>query len=309
MPINGRRAIILGCGLCLQLAQTRSMRNIKVTLAYDGTGFHGWQIQPGQPTVQGLIADVVRQLTEDHVTIHAAGRTDAGVHAWGQVANFKTESHLTPQELARGMNALLPPSIRVRGAEEVDMDFHARWCAEAKTYRYSIYRGPVLPPFLCRYVLHHPYPLNFAAMSEAARCFEGQHDFTTFAASSGSEEDDLDRNVLRAIYRSEMIAGPAECLGLELGSGPFDAQPVPGPDVWIYVVRGKSFLRHMVRKIVGALLEVGRGRLQPDDIPRLLELRDRARSGPTAAAHGLCLLSVEYPGAVLPPEREQDGLQ
>jgi tRNA pseudouridine38-40 synthase len=283
------------------------MPNIKLTLAYDGAEFHGWQIQPGQPTVQGLLTDILQRLTQEQVTIHAAGRTDAGVHAWGQVANFKTESHMTPQELAHGMNALLPPSVRVRAAEEAGPDFHARWCAEAKTYRYSIYRGPVLPPFLWRYVLHHPYPLDFAAMSEAARCFEGQHDFTTFAASSGSDEDDLDRNVLRDIYRSEMIAAPAACLGP--ASLPFGADHAPGPDEWMYVVRGKSFLRHMVRKIVGALLEVGRGRLQPGEIPQLLELRDRARSGPTAPAHGLCLVSVEYPGAAPTMPPKQDGLQ
>jgi tRNA pseudouridine38-40 synthase len=271
------------------------MRNIKLTLAYDGAEFHGWQIQPGQPTVQGLITDILHRLTQEQVTLQAAGRTDAGVHAWGQVANFKTESRLAPEELAHATNALLPPAVRVRSAEEAMPDFHARWCAEAKTYRYSIYRGRVLPPFLRRYVLHHPYPLDFAAMSEAASCFEGHHDFSTFAASSGSDEDDLDRNVIRAIYRSEMVAAPDE--RLSHGSRPFDPDRALGPDEWIYVVRGKSFLRHMVRKIVGTLLEVGRGRLQPADIPRLLELRDRARSGPTVPARGLCLLSVEYPAA------------
>ena len=283
------------------------MRNIKLTLAYDGTEFHGWQIQPGQTTVQGLLTDILRRLTQEPVTVHAAGRTDAGVHAWGQVASFQTQTRLAPQQLAHGMNALLPPAVRVLAAEEAAPDFHARWCAQAKTYRYSIYRGRVLPPFLWRYVLHHPHALDFAAMSQAARCFEGQHNFTTFAASSGSEEDDRDRNVLRIIYSSEMIAAPAECPGHR--SYPFDAEPAPDPDQWIYLVRGKSFLRHMVRKIVGALLEVGRGRLQPDEIPRLLELRDRARSGPTVPAHGLCLLSVEYPEAppTLPPE--EDGLQ
>jgi tRNA pseudouridine38-40 synthase len=285
------------------------MRNLKLTLAYDGTEFHGWQIQPGQPTVQGLLADVLHRLTQEPVTLHAAGRTDAGVHAWGQVASFKTQSQMAPQELAHGMNALLPPAIRVLFAEEAAADFHARWCAEAKTYRYAIYRGRVLPPFLWRYVLHHPHALDFAAMSEAARCFEGQHDFTTFAASSGSEEDDRERNVLRSVYRSEMIAAPAECLGYQ--SSVFHAEAAPGPDEWIYVVRGKSFLRHMVRKIVGALLEAGRGRIGPSDIQRLLELRDRSQSGPTAPAHGLSLLSVEYPdtSSTLPREHELDGLQ
>ena len=276
------------------------MHNIKLTLAYDGTDFHGWQIQPGQATIQGRLAEVLRQLTQESIVVYGAGRTDAGVHAWGQVANFSTRSALTPGDFARGLNALLPPSIRIRAAEEVGPDFHARWLSHAKTYIYRIYRGRVVPPFHWRYVLHDPAPLDFAAMAEAARGFEGQHDFTSFAASSGSEEVDQDRITLRTVYRSELIACGNESsrpaahlyMALPLADLPW---PMPAPDEWLYVVRGKSFLRHMVRKIVGALLEVGRGRLQPFDIPRLLDLRDRAQSGPTVPPHGLCLVSVEYP--------------
>jgi tRNA pseudouridine38-40 synthase len=287
------------------------MRNIKLTLGYDGTDFHGWQIQPGSTTVQGLVTDTLSQITQERVTIYGAGRTDAGVHAWGQVANFKTESRMTEQEFLRAMNTLLPPTVRVRSVDEVGADFQSRWCVEAKTYRYSIYRGPVVPPFRYRYALHHPYPLDFAAMNEAAHRFEGEHDFTTFAASTGSEEEDADRNVVRSIQRSEVIAGPAEGQGRELQT--FDPAYEPGREEWVYLVRGRSFLRHMVRKIVGALLEVGRGRLSPTDIARLLELRDRTRSGPTAPAHGLCLVSVAYPPDVPPPRPphgdQEDGMQ
>lgn len=276
------------------------MHNIKLTLAYDGTDFHGWQIQPGPATIQGLLAEVLRQLTQEHVVLYGAGRTDAGVHAWGQVANFSTSSVLTPDDFARGLNALLPAAIRIRAAEEVGPDFHARWLAQAKTYIYRIYRGRVVPPFHWRYVLHDPYPLDFAAMAEAAHFFEGEHDFTSFAASSGSEEIDQDRITLRTVYRSEMIACGQEpsravahpSMDLPLADPPW---PMPAPDEWVYVIRGRAFLRHMVRKIVGALLEAGRGRLQPSDIPRLLELRDRTQSGPTVPPQGLCLLSVEYP--------------
>ncbi len=252
------------------------MHNIKITLAYDGTDFHGWQIQPGQPTIQGALTDVVRKLTEEKLSIHGAGRTDAGVHAWGQVAHFKTQSELTPAEFQRAFNALLPPSIRVLAAEEVGPDFHARWQALAKTYHYRIFRGRVVPPFEWRYVLHYPYPLELPAMAEAARLFEGEHDFASFAASSGSEDDDRERNTLRVIHRSELVR---------------DEQH----DTITYVVRGSSFLRFMVRKIVGTLLEVGRGKLAPADIPRLFELRDRSRSGPTVPPQGLYLVSVEYP--------------
>jgi tRNA pseudouridine38-40 synthase len=277
------------------------MRNIKLTLAYDGTDFHGWQIQPGQPTVQGLLAEVLQQLTQQFVVIYGAGRTDAGVHAWGQVANFSTPSSLAPNDFARGLNALLPPSIRIRAAEEVGPDFHARRSPEAKTYIYRIYRGRVVPPFIWRYVHHDAGPLDFAAMAEAARAFVGDHDFTSFAASTGSEEIDQDRITRRTILNSEIlacgltVAPPATLLPGDL------PWPLPGAGEWVYVVRGRSFLRHMVRKMVGALLEVGRGRLQPSDIPRLIELRDRTQSGPTAPPQGLCLAAIEYPDPAASP--------
>ena len=270
------------------------MQNIKLTVAYDGTDYHGWQVQPGQPTVQGVLTDVAERLTQEQISLRAAGRTDAGVHAWGQVVNFETYSGLAPGEFTRAFNALLPPSIRVRAAEVVGPDFHARWFAQAKTYQYRIYRGPVVPPFQWRYMLHDPQPLDFVAMAKAARCFEGEHDFTSFAASSGSEEDDRERTMLRTIYRSEVVVGSAAGtapMGLAsgIGLGPEE------PEEWVYVVRGRSFLRYMVRKIVGTLVEVGRGRLAPSDIPRLFELCDRSCSGPTMPAQGLCLMSVEYP--------------
>jgi tRNA pseudouridine38-40 synthase len=271
------------------------MRNVKLTLAYDGTDYHGWQMQPNQPTIQGTLNGILSQITQEQIHLSGAGRTDAGVHAWGQVANFHTASTLTPQELKHALNALLPATIRVRAAEQVAPDFHARWSAEAKTYRYSIDRGPTISPFRFRYALHHPYPLDIDAMSAAAKCFEGQHDFTTFAASSGCEEDDRDRGVIRTIDRSELIAAPTEHDARE--PLPFDPQAPSGSSEWVYVVRGRSFLRHMVRRIVGTLLEVGRGRLRPADVARLLELRDRSRSGPTAPPHGLCLVSVEFPNS------------
>jgi tRNA pseudouridine38-40 synthase len=265
------------------------MHNIKLTVAYDGTDFSGWQRQPGQPTIQGTLEGVVRQLTQQRVILYAAGRTDAGVHAWGQVVNFKTPSELTPEECKRGCNALLPPSIRIRAAEEVEPDFHARWMAQAKTYVYSIYRGGVVPPFRWRYVLHVRQELDFAAMADAARYFEGLRDFTSFAASTGSEDEDRERTMVRSIFCSQLIdwsksgEAAASICGLQ-----------PYPEEWAYVVRGSSFLRYMVRKIVGTLLEVGRGQRPASDIPRLIERRDRAASGPTAPPEGLCLHSVEY---------------
>jgi tRNA pseudouridine38-40 synthase len=258
------------------------MHNIKLTLAYDGTDFCGWQMQPGQPTIQGTLTAVLEKLTQHRLTIQAAGRTDAGVHAMGQVANFETRSELSPSEFQRALNALLPRSIRVLAAEQAGPHFHARWDALAKTYRYRIFRGRVVPPFLWRYVQHDPHPLDYAAMAEAARRFEGEHDFASFAASSGSDEDDRERTMTRLIYRSEVLRAASE------------ASAVPAEE-WIYVVRGKSFLRYMVRNIVGTLVDVGRGKRRPEDIPKLFEMRDRSKSGPTMPAQGLCLAAVEYP--------------
>lgn len=272
---------------------------MKLTVAYDGTDFRGWQIQPGQPTIQGALTDVVRQLTQDSVILQGAGRTDAGVHAWGQVVSFKTQSELAPADLQRGCNALLPPSIRVRHAEEVGPQFHARWDAQAKTYTYSIYRGPVVPPFRWRYVLHVAQELDFEAMTQAARCFQGELDFTSFSASTGSEEDDRDRTMIRTIFRSELIdlsssgASRAAYLPPDLADLPHGSQP--GSEEWVFVIRGRSFLRYMVRKIVGTILHVGRGNIAASDVPGLLEQRDRRCSGPTAPPQGLCLQSIEYP--------------
>lgn len=252
------------------------MRNIKLTIAYDGADFHGWQIQPGLATVQGALTETAHQITQEKIMIHGASRTDTGVHALGQVANFKTQSLLPADEFQRALNALLPPAIRIMAADEVGPDFHARWQAQGKTYRYRIFRGRVLPPFEHRRALHYSGPLDEDAMAAAAKFFEGEHDFTSFAASSGSEEDDSERDMVRVVHSSEIVREPAR-------------------EEIAYLVRGRSFLRYMVRKIVGTLIEVGKGRRAPSDIPQLLEARDRSRSGPTAPPEGLYLVSLEYP--------------
>lgn len=252
------------------------MRYFKLTIAYDGTDFHGWQIQAaGKPTIQGEIVSVLRRLTQENIMLHGAGRTDAGVHALGQVASFRTQSTLSPLEFQRALNALLPPAIRIVGAEEVGPDFHARWSALGKTYRYRLYRGKVVPPTLWRYVLHYPFPLDEDAMRKAASRFVGPHDFASFAASTGSEDDDKERSTVREIYASEL------------------ARSDDGEEL-VYTVRGRSFLRYMVRKMVGTLLDVGRGKLTPEDIERLYALKDRSKSGPTVPPQGLCMVSVDH---------------
>jgi tRNA pseudouridine38-40 synthase len=252
------------------------MRYFKLTIAYDGTDFHGWQFQINKPTVQGEIVSVLRRLTQENVQLLGAGRTDAGVHALGQVGSFRTQSPLSAGEFQRALNALLPPTIRIVTAEETGPDFNARWSAKGKVYRYRLYRGKVVPPMLWRYVLHYPFPLKEDAMRDAAARFVGVHDFTSFAASTGSEDDDKERNMEREIY-SAGLAGAED-----------------GQELW-FTVHGRSFLRYMVRKMVGTLLEVGRGKLTPDDINKLYELKDRSKSGPTVPPQGLFMVSVDHP--------------
>lgn len=251
------------------------MRHFKITIAYDGTDFHGWQFQPGKCTVQGEIVSVLRRLTQEPVQLYGSGRTDAGVHALGQVASFRTQSALSAGEFQRALNALLPPTIRISAAEETGPDFNARWSARSKIYRYRIYRGKIVPPMLWRYVLHYPFPLDEAAMQEAAARFAGVHDFTSFAASTGSEDDDKERNMVREIYSAELRRSD------------------DGEELW-FTVHGKSFLRYMVRKMVGTLLDVGRGKLAPADVDALYALKDRSKSGPTVPPQGLFMVCVEH---------------
>ena len=251
------------------------MRHFKLTIAYDGTDFHGWQIQANKPTIQGELVNVLQRLTQDKIYLHGAGRTDAGVHALGQVASFKTQSALSSQEFQRALNALLPPTIRVVGVEEVGPDFHARWSARCKTYLYRLYRGKVVPPMIWRFVLHYPFPLDEDAMGAAAARFVGTHDFAAFAASAESEDEDHERSTMREIYSAKLVRSE-------------DGQEL------VFTVSGRSFLRYMVRKMVGTLLDVGRGRLTPQDIERLYETKDRSKAGPTVPPQGLVIVEVQH---------------
>jgi tRNA pseudouridine38-40 synthase len=158
------------------------MRNLKLTLAYDGTDFRGWQVQPEAPTIQGMLASAIERVTGERLLPQGSGRTDAGVHALAQVASFQTRSPIPAKNLAGALNDILPAPIRVLEAVEVPPEFHARKSAVAKTYRYRIYRGDICPPFLCRYVWHYPYPLDEPGLHEVAQLIVGEHDFTSFAA-------------------------------------------------------------------------------------------------------------------------------
>src|SRR3979411_1601251 len=249
------------------------MRYFKLTIAYDGTDFHGWQVQTNKPTIQGEITNILGRLTQERVLLYGAGRTDAGVHALGQVASFKTSSALSASEFQRALNALLPPTIRIVGADEVGPTFHARWSARGKIYRYRIYRGQVVPPRIWRYVLHYPFPLDEEAMRDAAARFAGVHDFASFAASTGSEDDDQERSTERAVFSSELgRSANNEALG--------------------FTVSGRSSLRDMVRKMGATLLDVGTAKVRATDIERLYEVKGRSKSGPTVPAQGLVMVAV-----------------
>jgi tRNA pseudouridine38-40 synthase len=250
------------------------MRNLKLILSYDGSEFSGWQVQPGLATVQGTLASAIGRITGEKVLPQGSGRTDGGVHALAQVATFVTGSPVPTANFVKALNDVLPASIRVMKATEVPADFHARKSARAKTYQYRIYRAPICPPFLARYVWHYPFPLNEAAMAESAGLVEGEHDFTSFAAVDPERGcEDMPASNIRQIFSSTWRREG---------------------DEFIYTVCGSGFLHHMVRNLIGTFILVGKGTLQPADIQRILEVRDRSAAGATVPASGLYLVGVEY---------------
>ena len=249
-------------------------RNLKLVLAYDGYDFAGWQVQPERATIQGTLASALERLTGEKILPQGSGRTDAGVHALAQVVSMTIESPIPVANLRVALNDVLPPAIRITSVEEVPGGFHARKSASAKTYRYRIFRGEICPPFLARYVYHHPYPLDEASMSAAAEIVIGEHDFTSFAAvDPETRKESIPVDNVRTIYASDWRRD-----GEEL----------------IYTVRGNGFLHHMVRNLVGTFLMIGKGNLKREDLRRILDLRDRSAASATAPASGLFLVSVEY---------------
>jgi tRNA pseudouridine38-40 synthase len=247
----------------------------KLVLAYDGSEFHGWQVQPDRVTVQGELRAALARVTGEDVLPQGSGRTDAGVHALGQVASFALAAPIPEANLARALNRTLPASIRVLSAARVNGDFHARHSAQAKTYEYKIFRGKICPPWQARYVYALNAPLNVNAMQYAAAMVCGEHDFTSFAANDPGRFEADSRGYVRCLHDSQWIQEP-------------DAE------LLLYRVRGNGFLHHMVRNLVGTFLEVGRGNLGEAEIPGILACRSRERAGPTAPARGLFLVSVDY---------------
>ncbi|MGB7295301.1 MAG: tRNA pseudouridine(38-40) synthase TruA [Candidatus Aminicenantales bacterium] len=242
------------------------MRVTKLVLSYDGTDFHGWQRQPDKRTVQGVIENALVELSGQRISIAGAGRTDAGVHAQAQVASFEARLPLRNEELRRALNALLPGDVRVLSAGSAPPGFHARRSARSKIYRYRILNSPRISPFLFRYVLHWPGPLDLERMADAAGRFKREGDFTAFSSNRLLHP-------VRRVSRSDLHQR--------------------GPEI-IYTIEADGFLRYMVRTIVGTLLEAGRGKIEPRAIEDLFTGKKRTLESPTAPAKGLCLVKVIY---------------
>jgi tRNA pseudouridine38-40 synthase len=278
----------------------RKLENWKITVAYDGTDYRGWQIQPDAPTIQGELQAALGRICGESPLPQGSGRTDAGVHALAQVASFELQAPIPPENLLLALNRTLPAAIRVLEARHAPPGFHARHSAIAKTYEYRMFLERDLDtgdslghsfarqasPFLARYVYSCPWAMDFEALQRAAAHFVGCHDFTSFMATDPdlatriADEDGNPAPPVRTIYSSDW----------EKRAGEDGASAV-------YRVRGNGFLHHMVRNLVGTMVDVGRGSLDADKIPEILAARSRAAAGPTAPARGLFLHSVEYGGA------------
>jgi tRNA pseudouridine38-40 synthase len=285
----------------LEASPSLDLQNWKLVLSYDGTDYSGWQVQPGQPTIQGELQAALGRVTGESPLPQGSGRTDAGVHALGQVASFALQARIPANNLRRALNRTLPMAIRVLDARMVALDFHARHSTVAKTYEYRVFlerrrTGPdaaepeyagSCPPFLARYVYSFPWPLEFARLQDAAAAFVGRHDFLSFAAtdpdlaSRRTAEDAEDAGERRGAVRTVFASA-------------WNQRQTDDGMLLVYRVRGNGFLHHMVRNLVGTMLDVGRGYRHAAEIPAMLAARMRDAAGPTAPARGLFLQSVEY---------------
>jgi tRNA pseudouridine38-40 synthase len=252
------------------VSEEKAARNFKLVLRYDGANYHGWQLQRGVPTIQGVLEEAIERVVGRQARVHASGRTDAGVHALGQVVHFKAETELPAQKLRTSLNEVLPEDIRVVSAEEVPVSFHSRYDASAKVYRYTILNCRIAGRYKAKSVHVFSPKLDLESMRKAAAYLLGTHDFSSFGVNPGWPVD----NATRTIHRLELRR--------------------QGHYIFIEV-EADGFLYKMVRSIVGTLIKVGAGKIEPGAMVEILESRDRTRAGATAPAHGLCLVEVKYP--------------
>jgi len=242
------------------------MQNYKIVISYDGTDYHGWQRQPAKKTIQGIIEETLTKISSKKIPVIGSGRTDTGVHALGQVAHFKANLNLKEKDLFRAMNAILPCDINIISLEKTSQTFHARKSAKSKIYQYRILNSSRISPFLVRYVLQWTSPLNIERMKDASSVFIREDDFTSFSSNRLLSP-------LRKVFRSELTNKEDEI---------------------VYTIEANGFLRYMVRTIVGALLEVGKGKMSPEDLKKKFRSKRRSPAIATAPARGLCLLKVKY---------------
>ena len=245
------------------------MRNIKLTIEYDGKEFNGWQKHPNKLNIQGTIEQAIKTITGEDVDLQASGRTDAGVHALGQVANFKTNSNIPIEKMSIAINCSLKKSIRIVKAEEVEERFHSRLSCKRKTYRYIINNSEIPSAIYRNLETHIPYKLDIEKMKQAVKYFEGEHDFKAFKASGTSSKSSI-----RTIYKAEVLKMPNNRIYIEL--------------------TGNGFLYNMVRIIAGTLVDVGTGEIKPEDIEKIIESKDRTNAGKTLPPQGLYLVCVNY---------------
>lgn len=252
-------------------------RNLRLLIAYDGGGYKGWQRQNNGPTIQETIESRLAVMTGSDITLHGAGRTDAGVHAIGMVANFATVSAIPCSGFTKGLNSMLPKDIRILHMEEAADDFHSRYSATGKTYCYSVFTGAIQLPTERLYTAHYQGRLDDQAVRQALGHILGTHDFTSFEATGSRDTaDERCRGAVRTLFRAEL--------------SPHEQKK----DTWLFTFTGDGFLRHMIRNLVGTLLYVGSGRITPDEFKAVLQNRDRTTAGPTAPAGGLALHAVHY---------------
>jgi len=266
----------------------------KLTLSYDGTDFCGWQVQPGERTVQGELQSALRRIVSESPLPQGSGRTDAGVHALAQVASFALHARIPEANLVRALNRTLPAAIRILDARIVPASFHARHSAVAKTYEYRVFpiepaMKQLCPPFLSRYVYPYSWRIDVSQLQRAAEAFVGERDFSSFAATdpdlASRDEMALPHSVLRTETRASVRT---------IYSSEWQEQSHEAGTLLVYRVRGNGFLHHMVRNLVGTMLDIGRGYARVEDLLAIFEARDRSAAGPTAPARGLFLHSVEY---------------
>ena len=245
-----------------------SKKRVRLTVAYDGTAYHGWQIQPGVVTIESKLNECLSELLKEEIQVIGASRTDSGVHALGNIAIFDTEARMPAEKMSYALNQRLPEDIRIQKSEEVPSDWHPRRCESRKTYEYRIYRGEFPMPVKRLYALFTYHKLEVKKMQQAAHYLEGEHDFKSFCQVGAQVE-----STVRTIYSVDVLEDGADLVVRVCGGG---------------------FLYNMVRIIVGTLLEIGQGKRAPEEILQILEKKDRSAAGPTAPAHGLTLVKYEF---------------